>query len=116
VRLTEIARRVGAIASLAGLGAMSGMSPPERRAVPQRLVVRVAQFAYAPAELHAALGDTIEWENADIVPHTTAADSGAWSSGEVGVGSRFRYVAERAGRFPYHCAAHPVMHGLLVVE
>ncbi len=31
-------------------------------------------FAYQPAVMTAHLGDTVQWKNADIVPHTVTAN------------------------------------------
>ena len=78
--------------------------------------VRIAAFNFSPAELTVSRGDTVTWTNDDAFLHTTAADSGAWASAELGRGQRFVFVAARAGRFPYHCAAHPVMRATLVVR
>lgn len=78
--------------------------------------VQIAQFKFAPAELTVAIGDTVVWTNDDALIHSTAADSGAWSSPEMRRGDRFRFVTARSGRFPYHCAAHPVMRATLVVR
>jgi plastocyanin len=78
--------------------------------------ISISQFRFAPAELTVAVGDTVAWSNGDALPHTTTADSGAWSSPELAAGSRFIFVPKRAGRYTYHCAAHPVMRGLLTVR
>ncbi len=77
--------------------------------------VTVADFRFAPADLTVSVGDTVVWTNTDALLHTTSADSGAWSSPEMQQGERFRYVALHAGRFAYHCAAHPVMRATLIV-
>jgi plastocyanin len=78
--------------------------------------VSIKGFAFAPAELSLLKGDTVVWVNGDALPHTSAADSGAWSSPELRQGERFVFVAKQTGRFPYHCAAHPVMRAVLVVR
>ena len=78
--------------------------------------VAISEFRFAPPELTVSVGDTVVWTNDDALPHTTSADSGAWSSPEMRRGERFAFVATRAGRFPYHCAAHPVMRATLVVR
>jgi plastocyanin len=78
--------------------------------------VTIAGFSFTPSELSVAVGDTVVWSNDDALLHTTSADSGAWSSPEMRQGERFRFVAVRAGRFPYHCSAHPVMRATLVVR
>jgi len=63
-----------------------------------------------------AAGDAIEWVNQDGFTHTTTADSAAWSSPDMAAGGRFVFRSKRPGRFSYHCAAHPTMRGMLVVQ
>src|SRR5439155_21257750 len=83
---------------------------------PEPKAVAIKQFLFAPAEMEATVGDSVVWVNNDPFMHTVAADSGAWTSPVLLRGERFAIQAKRAGRFPYHCAAHPVMHGVLVVR
>jgi len=91
-----------------------GRVPNAERKAPR--AVSISGFTFSPAELTVSPGDTVTWTNDDAFLHTTAADSGAWASAELGRGQRFVLVAARAGRFPYHCAAHPVMRATLVVR
>ena len=91
-----------------------GSTPRAERRAPT--AVTISGFVFSPAELTVSRGDTVTWTNDDTFLHTTAADSGAWASAELGRGQRFVFVAARAGRFPYHCAAHPVMRATLVVR
>jgi plastocyanin len=81
-----------------------------------RRTVTIRNFAFVPAMLNVAPGDTVEWVNQDSFIHTTAADSAAWSSPEIAAGHRFLFVARQPGRLPYHCAAHPIMRGEIVVQ
>ena len=49
-----------------------------------QVVVAIRDFAFVPAEVHVAPGTTVVWvncEGADIDPHTSTADGGAWDSG-----------------------------------
>lgn len=78
--------------------------------------VSITGFKFSPVELTVSLHDTVTWTNDDTFVHTTTADSGAWTSPELGRGQRFVFVAAQAGRFPYHCAAHPVMRATIVVR
>ena len=98
-----------------GLGLCFTTSSP-KPATPGPKPVIIAGFRFTPAELTVAIGDTVVWTNDDALPHTASADSGAWSSPELRRGERFRFVPIRAGRFPYHCSAHPVMRATLVVR
>jgi plastocyanin len=100
-----------------GLWACLGTPRAQSPAPPEAVrVVQISSFAFAPAELTVRRGDTVVWLNQDAFPHTTTADSAAWSSPELARSGRFTFVAGRAGRYPYHCAAHPVMRGVLVVS
>jgi plastocyanin len=83
---------------------------------PALKTVTITEFRFSPAELSVARGDTLVWTNQDAFLHTTTADSGAWSSPELGRAARFTFVASRAGRFDYHCTAHPVMRATVVVR
>lgn len=92
-----------------------GWSSPRARD-PEGQTIGIEHFAFAPTELRVTLGDTVVWLNQDPFTHTTTADSAAWSSPELASGQRFAMVATRQGRFSYHCAAHPVMRGVLIVQ
>ena len=107
-------RRVAALAlglSACAVGARKPGTPS-----PSTRTVIIEQFAFAPSELQLSVGDSVVWVNRDSFTHTTAADSAAWSSPELSAGDRFTFVATGSGRFPYHCEAHPVMRGTLVVR
>jgi plastocyanin len=80
------------------------------------VAIDIRGFAFVGAETTAVVDDSVVWTNRDALPHTATADSGAWSSPELAGGSRFVFVPKRAGRYAYHCAAHPVMKGVLLVR
>jgi len=40
--------------------------------------VTMQQIAYMPAQISAYVGDTIEWDNKDIVVHTATARDNSW--------------------------------------
>lgn len=102
------------IAAFAGIVASVAYSQPGT--AHRHSAVSIRGFAFTPAELIVSVGDTIEWRNGDQLVHTTASDSSAWSSPELPAGERFVWVASSPGRFPYHCGAHPVMRGVVVVR
>lgn len=104
-----------------GLAALACLSAQPQGAGPQAAsrepkAISIRDFRFTPAELTVSIGDSVAWTNGDALLHTATADSGAWSSPELGSGSRFVFVPNRAGRYPYHCAAHPVMRGMLIVR
>lgn len=82
---------------------------------PRRHVVEMRGFAFAPAQLEVALGDTIVWVNRDALPHTATAIDATWDSGEMRANASWGRVAESAGTEDYICAYHPNMRGAVTV-
>jgi plastocyanin len=78
--------------------------------------VEIRGFAYLPATLQVAVGDTVIWINRDVVPHTATRDGRGWDSGSINAEQAWRLIATSAGSQPYYCAFHPVMRGELVVR
>jgi plastocyanin len=72
--------------------------------------------AFGANPLTISVGTTISWLNDDNTTHTSAADGGQWSSGNVAPGGRFNFTFGSAGRFTYHCQIHPNMVGTIVVQ
>jgi plastocyanin len=78
--------------------------------------VEIRGFAYLPATLQVAVGDTIVWINRDVVPHTATRDGQGWDSGSIGAEQPWSLVAASGGSQPYYCAFHPTMRGVLAVR
>ena len=72
--------------------------------------VDIQKLVFNPKSVTAQVGDTIEWENHDIVAHTATADDKSW---DVVIPPRAigTYVVEGAGVIPYFCRFHPNMRG-----
>lgn len=81
--------------------------------------VLIKGFKYQPDVLTVNVGDTVEWTNGDIVPHTvTAVDKNdkSFNSGSIAPGATWKFVAKKAGTFNYGCTPHPNMKAKLVVR
>ena len=72
--------------------------------------------AFGANPLNIAVGTTISWLNGDGTTHTTTADGGAWSSGNIAPGGRFNFTFQSAGQYTYHCQIHQGMTGTIVVQ
>ena len=83
---------------------------------PTRHTVKLHEFQFKPAVVRAAVGDTIIWENLDIVPHTADANQRAWSSGNIPGRSKAMTVVTRKGEQEFTCLYHSNMKGKLVVK
>jgi plastocyanin len=70
--------------------------------------IDIQKLVFNPKSVTAEVGDTIEWENHDIVAHTATADDKSW---DIVIAPRATgtYVVESAGVIPYFCRFHPNM-------
>ncbi len=72
--------------------------------------------AFADPRLEVAAGDTVTWVNTSAVPHQVVFDGAAIeSSAMLKQDDRFSVIFAEAGEYPYHCAPHPFMTGVIVV-
>jgi plastocyanin len=80
------------------------------------LVVHVAMknMKFSPATIEIKKGDTVEWKNDDITPHT--ATSATFDSRSIASDAGWRHTFTQAGSFPYYCTFHPEMKGTVVVK
>jgi plastocyanin len=76
--------------------------------------VRIENLAFAPAEIAAHVGDTVEWINADFIAHTATARDGAWDV-LIPINTTRSVVLKAEGTVAYFCKFHPNMIGRIVV-
>jgi plastocyanin len=109
--------RVGAFAAicLAALGAAVSAARGSLRATPVRHEVQMRAISFTPAELVVAIGDTVEWRNADIVRHN-AVRVDLFETGDLKPGERGSWVPSDTGTFTYRCTIHARMRGKIVVR
>ncbi len=107
----------GVTALVAAMVVALGSGCADRRAPGPALHRVVIQgFEFRPAALSIALGDTVEWVNQDLVPHTATAQSGRWTSDSILPGGSWRAVLSTPGSEPYICQLHPIMKARLEVR
>lgn len=78
--------------------------------------VRIARFAFDPAQVEIVAGDSVTWTNADLAPHTATAEDGAWDTSRLERGGRGRVTFDVPGEYPYFCVFHPHMKGTVTVR
>ena len=78
--------------------------------------VGIENFAFAPADVTAAVGETITWTNSDSAPHTATLDDGACDTGNIAQNASAGLVFDAAGTYPYHCTIHPNMKGTITIQ
>jgi plastocyanin len=79
--------------------------------------VAIQDFAFGPADLTVAVGDTVTWTNNDSAPHTVTSSSGptSFDSGNLATGGTFSFTFDTAGTYAYFCEIHPDMTGTITV-
>jgi plastocyanin len=80
------------------------------------VVVHVAMknMKFSPPTIQIRKGDTVEWKNEDITPHT--ATSPTFDSGSIDPDKSWRHTFSDAGSFPYTCTFHPDMKAAVTVK
>ena len=76
--------------------------------------VAMKNMKFSPATIEIKKGDTVEWKNDDITPHT--ASSATFNSGSIASEAAWRHTFTQAGSFPYTCTFHPDMKATVVVK
>ncbi len=80
------------------------------------VAVKIANFAFDPAQVSAKVGDTVTWTNNDSTGHTATVDNNDTCTTvtlENGASGGITFTA--AGSYPFHCKIHPNMTGTIEV-
>jgi plastocyanin len=78
--------------------------------------VTMRGLKFDPDSMSVAAGDTVEWLNKDIVPHTSTAQSAHWNSQLIQPNDAWRTVLTIPGSEIYGCLVHPTMKAKLEVH
>jgi plastocyanin len=89
-----------------------GADQPARTPVTHTIVMEAV--AFQPANLTVEAGDSVVWFNKYAFPHN-ATSTAAFDSKEISAGKSWQFTPAAAGEFPYVCAYHPTMKGVLRV-
>jgi plastocyanin len=91
---------------------MSGLASAPSRA--ETIQVVIDKLGFAPAEVEAKVGDTIEWLNKDSFAHTATVKGGV--DVMIPAGKSGRAVLEKPESVEYYCRFHPNMKGRITVS
>lgn len=80
------------------------------------VTVNIQSFKFNPTPITIDMGDSVTWINKDTAPHTSTADNGEWSSGNLTLNGSFTRMFKTAGTFNYHCNIHTSMLGSVIVR
>lgn len=79
-------------------------------------VVTIKGFAFEPAILTIAAGDSVTFVNQDGATHTVTATNGAFDTGKLGRGDQSKLTFSGAGAYDYFCSIHRNMTAQIVVR
>jgi plastocyanin len=108
-------RRLSRLRRLVALAGAAALFAPAMAAGPRTYTVVMEGIRFVPETLEVQRGDTVEWVNRDVVPHTVTA-AGAFDSGSIAPEARWKRVMGRAGTVAYVCTFHPTMKATLTVR
>ena len=98
---------------LALVVARLGLAPVSAHAATIQIVMD--KLVFAPAQVEAKVGDTIEWVNRDILAHTATASAGDDWNVIIAPNKTEKLILQKAGTVDYYCKYHPNMKGRLNV-
>jgi len=77
--------------------------------------ITMENMVFAPVEVSARVGDTIEWINKDVLIHTATARNGDFDI-TTAPKKTVTSVLKKAGTVEYYCRYHPNMKAVLRIE
>jgi plastocyanin len=99
--------RGGAPSNAAGGNASAGVESAQ---------IEMGDDFFKPAQLTIPAGTKVTWINHGTKAHTVVGNDKLFDSGLVSVGGQFSYTYTAPGNYPYHCAPHAKMIGMIVVK
>lgn len=82
--------------------------------------VRIRNVAFSPTRVEVAVGDTVRWQNADVVRHTVTSGPPGSPDGRFDEplgpdGAQATITFDEPGTYAYHCDLHRTMTAEVVV-
>jgi plastocyanin len=97
--------------------AVAPATQPAGSVAPAAAKVTIRLLKYSPDTTQISRGETVEWTNNDLTPHTvTSQGGGDMNSGSIDAGASWRHTFAQPGTFSYFCTFHPEMKGEIIVK
>jgi plastocyanin len=97
--------------SFAAFVALGLLSVPAQA---ETIQVIIDKLVFAPVDVNAKVGDTVEWVNKDAFAHTATATNGDWNV-TLAHKQTGQLVLKKPGTTDYFCKFHPNMKGRVFV-
>ena len=114
--MQKISKRAVLAGSVAAIAATGFGLANATTLTPTKHTVVIKKFRFMPDRITVRVGDTVEWINQDLAPHTATADAGDWTTEMLkkGQSNTVTVTADMTGS--YFCEFHPKMKGEVKVE
>jgi plastocyanin len=90
---------------------------PAGSVAPATARITIHTLKYLPETIEIRKGETVEWDNKDLTPHTvTSQNGGELNSDSIEAEASWRHTFNQAGTFAYFCTFHPEMKGTVTVK
>lgn len=100
---------LAALLALGGIGAAASAA-----GVPATIAIE--NFQFSPAEITVEPGTIVEWVNRDQTIHNIILTTARVSSPGMDTGDHYTHRFDVPGDYPYLCALHPHMTGVVHVK
>jgi len=103
--------------SAPGAGQAAPAAQPAGSVASASARVTIQAVKYSPETIEVTKGQTVEWDNKDLTPHTvTSANDGEINSGSIEADASWSHTFTEVGTFPYYCTFHQEMKGTIIVK
>ena len=102
--------------SRTNVAAAPGKQTVDEGPVKAEIEIRIENFVFVPAGTTIAPGTRVTWVNKDDAPHTATSTDDRFNSEGLDTDDKFSFVFREKGDFPYYCALHPHMKGVIKVQ
>ncbi len=111
--MPNISRRHVIATALPAIAALPLLAISARRARAATHQVEIKGFAFSPASLNVAVGDSVVFTNRDSAPHTATALDGSFDTGTIRRNKAVQVTISAAGTHGYRCKFHAAMKATL---
>jgi len=112
--MKTVSRRKAMTLSIGATVALPMMASTAKAATTHEVTIK--SFAFVPADITIAAGDSITFTNEDGAPHTATDDNGAFDTDRLNKGQAATLTFASAGAFSYFCKFHPNMKGTITIS
>lgn len=107
---------LAAVLALLAVPAAAGAQMHGDHGAPSGPTITIGFASFSPTGLDVLAGEPVTWSNTSVRRHDVAALDMSFNSGQLAMGSDFRFAFSHEGAVPYFCTIHPGMRGTINVH